>query len=278
MNRVIFICFLLSGFTSIIFSQNDSMLLSERSTSSISLRLGFNDFHIKDKYISPYIFNGITYTSEIAYQFKNESNRHNIQLLFSTGKINSDIQTRNATSYIGYIAYTFTHKIKSWNIAGNRFNFHIGTGLSTYFEYLTLNSEDIATNSNSYDDSWYVSHSINLNLYGEYELGERNILSILITSPVIRLVTRPANGHYFNLDNTEVIENNKLKVLTGGKLEFVWNNLEFITLIEYQAPLSERFNFHTAYMFGYAASDKPADLLSANMYMNNFLVGVDWLL
>jgi len=66
-------------------------------------------------------------------------------------------------------------------------------------------------------------------------------------------------------------------VLSGGKPEFLWDNLVLLTEIEYRTPISERFNFHTTFMFGYSSSDKPPDLLSTSMYMNNFLVGLDWL-
>ncbi len=277
MKTLLFICFLVLVFASPIFSQNDSLTSLQESTSSLGLKAGINDFHLRDKYLSPYIYNSVIFVSEISYQLKKKKSGHTVQLLFSTGKITSDNQAGHISPYIGYISYAYTHAVDSWNVFGKPLQFNIGAGLSSYFEYLTLQTESKTSNSIYYDDSWYVSHAVNLHLFGEFKLGERKYFSLLITSPIVRLVTRPGNGHYLNQNNMEIIDENKLKALSGGKLEFLWNSLALITEIKFQTPINDQFNFHTTYMFGYASSNEPASLLSLGMYMNNFLVGVDWL-
>jgi hypothetical protein len=278
MSKILIIYFILICFETAGYSQNDSLSKYDKPFSFISLNVGLNDFHVRDKYISPYAFSGFIFVSKIDYQIKMNRNNHFFRLLFSTGGINSDIQLRDVNQFIGNISYVFSHEIDSWNISGNPFCFFIGTGISTYFQYTTVHEESRQNNSISYDDSWYVSHSINLHLYGEYKFSQRENISILITSPVAGFVTRPANGHYLNLDNSNIIEKDKLKLLTGGRLEFLWDNLVILTDIEYRTPLSERFNFHAAYSFGYTSSDSPAPLLSTGMYMNSILVGLDWFL
>ncbi len=275
MKTFFFIYFLITVFVTPIFPQRDSLVLPQEPASSLILRAGLNDYHLLDKYLSPFIYNGIIFVSDLSFQVKGKNSDHTVKLLFSTGKISSNDQPGHISPYIGYISYAYTHAIDSWNVFGEPLQFNIGAGLSSFFEYLTLRTDSKTTNSIYYDDSWYVSHAINLHLYGKYNLDEQRSVSLLITTPIIRLITRPSNGHYFNQANTEIIDENKLKILSGGRLEFLWDNLVLLTEIKYQTPISDRFNFHTEYIFGYASSDKPASLLSLGTYMNNFLVGIE---
>ena len=216
------------------------------------------------------------FSSAVSYQLKSECNTHTVQLAFSAGGVDSDLQPRNISIHAGSVSYALTFAIDSLEAAGDPLRLSIGPGFSSYVEYMTTIAEDKPTHSFFYDDSWYSIHSLNLYFNGEYTISKRQNISLSLLLPVIKLVRRPENGHYLNRHNQEII-NNKLKLFTGGKLEYIWSNLLLITEITYRAPIGGSFSFTGIYRFVYASSDKPASLLSIDMYSNNFLVGIEWL-
>lgn len=275
MKKTIIILILLFGILSAAFSQEYKLTESEEPVNLLGMNVGLNDFHIKDQYLSPYIFRGNIISSTIFYQLKSGNNRHAIRLFFSFGGVNSSIQLRDVNVSYGSIQYDFSHVIDSWKVAGHMLNFYIGTGFSTSAEYTKMNAESNERNSYYYDESWYSSHSISFHLYTEYNLENRKSLSILLTSPAIRLVTRPENGHNFSERNSEISENS-FNMLTGGELEFIWNDLVLFTEFEYKTPLGKTINVYGKYRFAYIASHRP-ETLTLGMYMNHFLVGIEWL-
>lgn len=225
-----------------------------------------------DEYLSPIIFGGMMLSSRVSYQLKLAHATHTGDIRFSIGSLDSDLQPREVTQYVLYVSYSFLHALRAWDIAGRPLQFSLGTGLSSFATVTDFNTVDKFGNYTYSDESWYWSHALNLHLRGKYLLAESRSLSLQLTTPVVRLVSRPENGHDSNSKNAEV-RDNYLNAAKQGESEFLWDNLVLLCEIEYRQRLSDHFDLRGAYWFGYASSDKP---LAMGMYMNDFLVGILW--
>jgi hypothetical protein len=200
--------------------------------------------------------------------------RHTADLFFSAGSVDSDVQPRDVTQYASFVSYSFLHSVREWNIRNHSLEVYIGAGLSSLFTYTDFIATDKNANYKYYDQSWYWSHALDFHILGEYQFDERRTLSVQFTTPIVRLVARPENGHEFNEQNMEVTHN-FFSAVDDGKAEFFWENLVIRWEAAYSEQLSKQIGVRCAYSFTYASSDKP---LSMGMYWNNFLVGVFWLL
>ena len=257
----------------LLFGQSDqTVVTTEKSRHSFGVSLGINDFHIKDEYLSPFVFSGLTFASRASYQLQLVKNRHALDILLSTGKIDSDLQPRNVTQYIGYLSYSFTREVDQWQFAAHPLLLSLGGGLSAFASNTDFIAEDKIWNYKFTDESWYWYHAVNIHARFGFQFSEHRNLSIQLTSPFARLVTRPKNGHYFNSENAEVTYS-FWNAATNGNLEFLWDDLVLINEIEYRQGLGNRLDVRVTYWFGYASSDTP---LSLGMYMNHFLAGVLW--
>jgi hypothetical protein len=219
------------------------------------------------------ITRGSVFASRLAAQFRSEDYRHAIRLMFTTGGLEPGGATEY-TQYAGYLSYSFDHRLAAWSLAGQPFGLSAGGGLSTFVNFTHLKTVDKPTVTFSTDGSGYLSHSINILLRGEYQPAGGHSLAVECSTPAVRLVSRPDNGHGLNARNNDVAANN-LKAVTGGRLEFLWSNLVLTCELEYRARVSRQVEVHGSYWFGYASSDRPDQLLSLGMYMNQFLVGFD---
>ena len=165
--------FLMALTSGIVFCQSEQSSAShpENSKHSIGASIGINDFHLKDEYISPYVFRELMFSSRLAYQLKLNQSRHSVDAFFSIGSIDSDIQPRNVTQYVGYLSYSFVRALHNSEIAGRPFELSLGTGISTF---ITANEFDV---KDGYEDgSWYWAHSLNLHLRCDYQLATRRNL------------------------------------------------------------------------------------------------------
>lgn len=258
----------------ILICQNEEPASSGSVVHSLGVSVGVNDFHLKDEYLSPSIFAGGMFSTEILYQVKSKQIKHAVDFYFSTGHINSDVQPRDVTPYIGSASYSFFHTLQTWTIAEHPLEIYIGTGLSSFFAYTDFVAEDRAADYRYYDQSWYWSHSLDLHFLGEYQFDVNRSLLIKLTTPIVRLVSRPENGHEFNEKNMRII-NSFFNAAKGGKPELFWENPAVLCELEYRGRITDRAEFRGAYSFTYISSDRP---LSMGMYWNNFMVGISWLL
>jgi len=268
------LCLSLMIFCPCAFGQNEVVQKHEPSRTSLALSLGINDFHQRDNYLSPFAFGGVNFASKLSFQANTDNNRHRADAFFSKGAINSDVQQRDVTQYVGYLSYSFVHSLNSWEIGDHPFQFLAGGGVSSF----VMNTDFFATDEygdKTYDQSWYWSHSLNLVLSGEYQIDADKNLIVQFTAPLASLVSRPENGHWLSQNNLDVSKS-FLKAATHGKMEYLWNNFVLSTDIEYRQSLSDGFDLLATYRFGYVSSDRPASLLSMGAYMNNFLIGISW--
>ena len=277
MNKIIIIALLSAAISVQNFSQSFESGIVQGTICSLGLNIGVNDFHFRDKYMTPYIFSGMIFSSGIQFKVSTENNRHIIRLLFSTGGISSDKQNRDVNPYIGNISYHFIHSIDHLPVFGKPLRFFLGAGISLFGNYTSFDANGQTAGSVSYDDTWYINESLNFCPAVEYVVGRGESITISFTLPVAGFIRRPENGHYFSSKNQEVIDN-KLKVFTGGRLNFFWQNFALLSEAEYIFQVNNKIRLHGNYYFGYSGSDNPAESLSTGMYMNNFLVGADWIL
>jgi hypothetical protein len=253
-------------------SAQSSASQPENSKHSIGASIGINDFHLKDEYLSPYVFRGRMFSSGLAYQLKLNQSRHGIDAFFSIGSIDSDLQPRDVTQYVAYLSYSFVRALHNSEIAGRPLEFSLGTGISTFMIANEFVLKDVYV-----DHSWYWAHSLNLHLRCDYQLATRKSLALQLMTPAFRLVSRPVHGHYMVKGNEFEGKLDFLKnAPTQVESEFLWENLVLFSEIEFRQRLGNRFNLRFTYWFGYASSDKPINI-SMGMYMNHFLIGVDWL-
>jgi len=254
-----------------VFSQDGP--LKKEFIQSLGISSGVNDFHLRDQYLSPYIFTKTLFSSQVSYHLKTGRYHHKIDFSYSSGHPNSSIQPRDVTQKIGTFSYSLLRVLGEKHVAGKPMQLSLGAGAST----LIANTNFIATDTqNSYqyfDQSWYCSNSINLLLGSEYLLSEKNSFSLEFTLPFLLIVSRPENGHGFNPKNAKVI-NKFSSVLTQGRPEFIWNNFVIAYLLGFRQKLSNRCNLRVNYLFNYVTSDRPIPL---EMYMNRFLVGFEFL-
>ena len=256
------------SFSSNSYCQNDESV--NNNNSSFGASLGINEFHQRDKYLSPYIFSGMIFASRLSYEFRTEKNINKVDAFFSTGSLNSDIQPRNINHYVGYISYSFLHQLVPFKLGDSPIKFSIGGGFSSFLENTDFYTDEIA----DVDHSWYWSHSLNLLVKGDYQLDNRKNIFIQLTLPAVKFVSRPQNGHLLNDRNSEV-NKNFLNAAKKGRLELLWKNPVFILEIGYRQPIGDKLDFFGTYMFGYTSSNRPDAMLTMNNYMNNLLIGIE---
>ena len=256
------------------FSQDEqSPEQQQEFHNSLGLSAGINDFHARDKYLSPYIFAGTMFTSRLSYQLKTERYRHAFDISYSSGNPNSDIQPRSVSEKIGSLSYSITRTFDAEQIAGNPFEMSLGAGISLFGANTNFNSVDETYQYTFYDWSWYMSHSLNILFRCEYHILEHNSFSLQFTMPAVRLVSRPENGHYFNDDNVKV-NSNFWNAAVQGKPDYFWENLVLFCEAGYRQHLGVNFDIQAYYLINYISSDRP---LLLQMYMNQFTVGIDWM-
>jgi hypothetical protein len=255
--------------------QNSASADSTDCVSLVGVSLGISDFHQKDKYLSPFVFNGMTLASRISWRMEDAMSRHGVDAFFSRGSLDSDVQPRNVTQTLAYLSCYGVHPIGTWDYAGNPLQLLVGAGLSSFVANTDFNAIDRTYNVVATDQSWYWSHSLNAVVACAYRLDGGRDLSVQVTAPVLRLVSRPENGHWLSTSNLDVSKN-FLRAATKGKIEYLWDDLVLFGEIEYRHQISSHFGLRGTYWFGYMSSGKPDAMLSMGMYANHFLVGLDW--
>ncbi len=239
---------------------------------SLGINIGLSDFHVKDAFLSPAVFSGTMFLSDLSYTLRAGSNLHSVEVSFTRGHPTSDIQPRDVTQYLGYVSYGFTHVVAGLDAWGHPLEISFGGGISTSLGNTDMYSVDTQANYVFADQSWYWSHAVNIEFRSDYMFSERRQLSARLSVPVVQLVSRPENGHYFNSSNIDV-SRNFLNAAKQGRLKFPWNDVAAAAKLVYIQPVSESFNVLLTYDFRYFSADRP---LGMGMYMNNFLAGIAW--
>lgn len=239
---------------------------------TLAVSAGMNDFHIKDEYLSPIIFAGRTFASEASFGGESGCHAYAIDVRFGLGSLSSGTQPRDVTQYIGDVSFWMTWKLGAWRAAGSPLEFWLGGGLSSFVMNTDFNTIGQMPADIHYDQSWYWSHALVVHLSSAYRLSERRRLSVEVTVPLYRIVSRPGNGHHFNSRNQEVSQN-FLNAALHGKGELLWEDFALQGKAAYVEPLSEQLDLLCTYRFTYASADSP---FAMAMYANQFLLGLGW--
>jgi hypothetical protein len=240
----------------------------------LGISLGVDDFHFRDEYLSPHIFSKSLFSTQLSYQIRAKRYLHNIEVDFSTGHPNSDIQPRNVTENIGSIAYAVSRVIDVEQIAGKPLELSVGAGVSTFIVSTDFVAEDKRYSYEWNEQSWYCSNSLGIHTGGNYQVSDKTWFSMQFVLPFLSLVSRPENGHSFNAENAKVIDH-FLNVEAQGKPEFFWDNAALSCELGYKQKLGNRCHLKLNYLFNYATSNRPAHL---QMFMNRFMAGFELLL
>ncbi len=238
----------------------------------LSASVGINDFHLRDEYLSPYSYNGSLFSSAIKYKLKFTKSEHIVNIGFSTGDIDSDSRSLNASQYFGAASYSFYYSLNRFEIHKQQMEIFIGTGLSTSFIKTDIVTPESITWYGSNDITWYWSYDINFHLKSDYGFSSRDNVSVQLSMPLVSWVSRPDYGHNFSKRNIEV-SNDFLNAASGAKQQFLWDNFTLLIGFEYTHLIYETLSLKGNYYFVYASDSAPLDM---KMYMNSFLAGVQW--
>jgi len=254
--------------------QNDNNLISRPKypVSSINAAAGLNNFHIKDEYLSPYIFGGSVFSSELSYKINLDRQRHECDIYFSTGNISSEKWAKELKLYTGKLSYSYFQSVKNWTNNNSQIELFLGIGVSSFAQFSVLpTSQDITWYGTS-DKSWYWSHSTDIHLFSEYRFADGKTVSFQISLPFLRFISRPDYSHNFSYRNYSV-SNSFFHAGDKGKAEYLWENKVINCKIKYQLPLRDYLNLQCSYSFSYLANDST---LPVAMYNNNFAAGLIW--
>ena len=238
----------------------------------LGVKLGVNDFHAKDNYISPDIYHGKLFSADISFRAQSKKFTHEAELFYSIGKPALAEESPNINQNIASLSYTLFYNVKMLKINGSPLRLELGTGLSSF----VMNSDFILNGMYGLgkytDQAWYWSHSLNLFTRGEYSISEDQEALIQIGMPILRLVSRPVNGHWMSGKNQEVLLNSFFNAATGGKMEFFTERLVINCYLRYTYKLNNGLNICGSYGFNFISSNDPLPMKS---YMNVFLIGLD---
>ncbi len=266
---------LLVGICPSAFCQTKAPLTGSRAVSSLALSVGVNDFNQRDRYLSPYTFSGTLFASSLSYRVRNGKDLQKIETSVSLGGLSSNVQLRDVYQDAGVVSYSYVHSLARWDVMNSPLDILLGGGISSLVMNTDFNSVDNVYGTTVYDQSWYWHHSLNLVILAEYRPAGRGSFALQFTAPVVGLVSRPKNGHWLNADNYEVIRNFG-NAAVQGLLEPFWNAPVAFMTVEYTHSLTEHLNLRGSYSFAYVGSDRPADILSMGMYMNDIVAGAEW--
>lgn len=273
MRTPILLLYLVLSFS--LFCQNEQLsgVQKQKSTHLLGISMGINDFHMLDEYLSPHTFSSPMFSSGLTYQVQAKKLLQSVDLSYSFGHPDSNMQTRDVTENIGFVSYSILHTFFEKKIYGNPLQVSVGTGVSSFIAHTNFIARDEMYNYEWDEQSWYTSNSINLLFRSEYLLGRGKSFFLQVTMPFFSFISRPENGHFFNDENLKVIDN-FLQAEVQGRPVFCLKNPGITGEIVYKHPIGKNLNFRFNYQFSYISSNHPLPL---KMYMNRFMTQLDFL-
>lgn len=248
--------------------QGPSSGATEGTAHSLGAARSLTSVHMKDEYLSPLIYRGWIPTAALTARRSTTSSRQELQLSFGVGHIDSRLLPRDVTEHLGALTYAYMRALRTGASAGSSLALFLGGGVSSRVSQTDFDATDHTTGYTYYDRSWYWSHALDLDLEAEYQISERRAAVARLTAPVVRLVSRPKNGHDLNTSNAHVIRD-FLSAAKGGTAVGLWQDPALGCRVSYRQNLGARTSFEVGYTFEYAASSTPMRL---RMYTEGFQV------
>ncbi len=243
---------------------------SQGKSDLIGLSFGASNFHITDEHTSPLIFRGTGIAPSVNWQHIGVRNSQYAEGSFFYDNLSSSSDNFNTENFRGRFRYTFLHKASDSLSVNKRLEFSFGGSVTSfycksdyYFDMQTITARSIA--------SWYWSHSIDLAVQLNYFFSDRNYLGLQIFTPLISNVSRPP---YSPSGNYDYVRNEWIIKPFGNTVLFP-KNFSVNTNMSYQLPVSAKLSMRLNWEFYYMKYTDPDDI---GMYMNNFRVGIFYLL
>jgi hypothetical protein len=244
---------------------------AEGPTRAFGVSAGLTSLHVRDDYLSPESYGGSLASAGLSYRRETSAVRQALELSFVTGRVSSAVQPCDVHEYVGSFSYAWLRSLRSGR-GGFPLALLAGAGVSSYAMWTDFDASDPASGYTYFDRSWYWSHALDVHALAEYRFSERRRLSVRLTSPVVRLVSRPQNGHQFNPGNVKVM-GNFLRAATGGTAFAIWNDPVLQWRLEYLQPIGPRVDLRIGYLFQNASADAPLPL---RMYTNGVTASLVW--
>jgi len=265
----------LAATTMMTIAQESNLQPQDQASNLIGVSLGVIDFHQQDKYMTPLVVSGTMPAVYASFELRLLENRHMFNGSFGVASMNPDEHPRDVTVHAGSLTYTFLHHIGCAELDGQSVQYFVGGGLSSFVTNTDFDSFDWTRSYQSFDQTWYWSHSLDLVVRGETKSATLGAIAVQLRAPILALVSRPANGHWLSNENTKV-GNHFLNAATRGTLQYLWDDLVLSTDIEYSKSLGGQLELRGVYRFDYVSSSRPDPTLSMKMYLNTFVMGVVW--
>lgn len=237
---------------------------------SLGVTLSLTSVHMKDEYLSPLIYRGWIPSAAVSAWRSAASSRQELYLSFGVGHIDSHTLPRDVSEHLGELTYTYMRAVGTATAAGARTAIFVGGGVSSTMSFTDFDATDPSSGYTYFDRSWYWSHALNVEAEAEYRAGGRGRLVAHFSAPVVRLVSRPKNGHDFNASNARVIHG-VLNAARPGPAVGLWQDPAMACRLAYRQRLGTRGSLEVGYAFAYATSSTP---MALHMYTEGFHVGL----
>jgi hypothetical protein len=190
------------------------------------------------------------------------------------GSLSAGAASRVARQHLGSISLAYLRRLHGGDGTGRSLALYVGGGISSSVANTNYDVTDRSAGYTFYDQSWYWSHSLDLQLFARYGAAHRSRLSLHGAGSLLRLVSRPENAHYFNARNARVIHH-FLSAATMGSLTPGWDSPVLTLQLDYRHPLGRQIALAIGYDFSYASAHQPLPL---RMYRNGVRAGLGWAL
>jgi hypothetical protein len=236
---------------------------------------GVNDFHLRDKYLSREAYSDLMFTARISFQILGEAGIHRIDGSYSAGTIPAGAYDGEIDEDGASLSYSYGQRLGVVPVFGNPLRISLGGSISTWMANWDMRLNDPATGTHTFEKGWYWSHALSMIARADYRPGAGSDLSLLLTLPVVGLVSRPENGHWLSPRNQDVTQNIMVAAEPDG-VEYLWNSAPLSVEVQYRHMISASFALTGTYLFTFGWSDNPDESLSMGLYTNQLLLGLSW--
>jgi len=232
----------------------------------LGIRMGISDFHLFDEHASPLFFSGIGIAPSIQYYRKNKNSIQAIEASFYRNKLKTTQDNFVTQNYSGRFRYSYSY---GFNLipAKQNLKLYLGGSIHSFFNRSDYDYKYFNIPNARAITSWYWSHSVDLLAQLEYVFASGNLISGGLYIPVISNVSRPEYSPSGDYNYTT----NDWDIPILGETALFLKNTGFNAFINYQRPISAKFNLQLSYEFYYAAYIEPRDI---KMYTNTLRVGL----
>jgi hypothetical protein len=252
-------------------AQSPDSLINNKDdlTNNIGISIGIIDFHMRDELGAPLTFGGIGIASDIQYMHKGKKDRHIIELTMNYDELGCTYDEYVVFNGTGSLRYNYLREVLKFGSDKNKYSFFVGGGLRSFIN-LSQYSENyvpgLITTTMAY--TWYVAHTAEVSLLFDYNRSPSNEFAFQLFIPVIMLVSRPP----YSIDESSSGTIMHANIMGTGS--FFWENPSLQFKAAYEHKISHWCWLYANYSFQYSSFDNPRTF---EMYMNNLLVGVDFL-